>query len=167
MRLQIFPKPILKGIARPLSGAELEVYADLQDDFLDAESIMKSAGGVAIAAPQVGLSERWWVRAEERTVIANPVIELTGPTALMTEGCLSLPGHCAAVKRATSIRIQGYRLGLGDLDPKFVFFDEVWTGEEAHIAQHEFDHLEGKLYTQRLGSAEKGRIEGAVRKSGR
>ena len=124
----------------------------------DMMETMEDAPGVGLAAPQVHTPLRLFVfripgeRADGdpedvtvgKSVLINPTVELLGEErALGWEGCLSIPGMRAAVPRATRIRYRGV-----DCDGNEVA-REV-TGFHARVVQHEYDHLDGILYTMRL-----------------
>lgn len=113
--------------------------------------LMYEASGIGLAANQVDLPYRLFVTnisgdpalADEERVYINPVISHRQGTAEAEEGCLSLPGVYAQVKRPEKVRIQAYNL-RGDE----VTFD--LEGLAARAAQHEFDHLNGTLFIDHL-----------------
>lgn len=130
---------------------------------------MYNASGVGLAAPQVGMNIRMFVvdgspmasdedDEEEpenpelldfKKVFINPeIIEETGEPWAFEEGCLSIPGIRADVFRPEQVRIR-YR------DVDWVEHDEVYTGIAARIIQHEYDHLEGKLFVDYLPTLKK------------
>jgi len=119
---------------------------------------MEDAPGVGLAAPQVHIPLRLFVfrvpggRTEAdagdteagNTVLINPTVELLGEERdLGWEGCLSIPGLRAAVPRARRIRYRGV-----DCDGNPVTHEV--SGFHARVVQHEYDHLDGILYTMRL-----------------
>jgi peptide deformylase len=119
---------------------------------------MEDAPGVGLAAPQVYQPLRLFVfrvpggressdpddTTLDNTVLINPTVELIGEERAMAwEGCLSIPGLRAAVPRATRIRYSG-------LDCDGVLTQREVTGFHARIVQHEYDHLDGILYTMRM-----------------
>jgi peptide deformylase len=119
---------------------------------------MEDAPGVGLAAPQVYQPLRLFVfrvpggreTADPQdsplgnTVLINPTVELIGEErALAWEGCLSIPDMRAAVPRATRIRYSGV-----DCDANVI--EREATGFHARVVQHEFDHLNGILYTMRM-----------------
>ena len=122
----------------------------------DMFETMDEAPGVGLAAPQVGVGLRVFTYDypddkgnERRGVIINPVLEL-GPIVdeepdedTESEGCLSVPGERFPLKRADSVRVTGL-----DLEQNPV--EIAATGWYARIFQHEFDHLNGTLYVDRL-----------------
>ena len=138
-------------------ATEVTVFDDelrkLVDDMYDT---MDEAPGVGLAAPQVGVGLRVFTYDyaddegnERRGVIINPVLEL-GPILdepadedTEIEGCLSVPGERFPLKRAESVRISGVDLHQNPVSIEA----EGWF---ARIFQHEYDHLDGKLYVDRL-----------------
>lgn len=145
--------PRLNRIAEPVrrfASPELRaLVADLADS-------MRAAGGVGLAAPQIGVglqvvlfgfahSERYPdAEAVPRTVLINPTITpLDGDEALAWEGCLSLPGLRGEVPRPARIRYQGYDLFGRPID-------RCVDGFHARVVQHECDHLSGRLYPSRI-----------------
>ena len=129
-----------------------ELEALVEDMF----ETMDKAPGVGLAAPQIGIGLRIFVYDyaddddnERRGVIINPKLEL-GPISedepdwdTEAEGCLSVPGERFPLKRADWIKVSGV-----DLTQRPVTIEA--TGWFARIFQHEFDHLDGKLYVDRL-----------------
>lgn len=128
----------------------------LRELVADMFETMDKAPGVGLAAPQIGVGLRIFTYDyaddegnERRGVIINPVLEL-GPISdepadedTEIEGCLSVPGERFPLKRADKAIITGL-----DLDQKPIYIEaEGWF---ARIFQHEFDHLDGKLYVDRL-----------------
>jgi peptide deformylase len=136
---------------------EVEVWDEtlrtLVEDMFDT---MDEAPGVGLAAPQVGVGLRIFTYDypddagnDRRGVIINPVLEVGAISTdepdedTESEGCLSVPGERFPLKRAETIRVTGF-----DLDQNPVEIDaEGWF---ARIFQHEFDHLNGILYVDRL-----------------
>ncbi len=131
---------------------------DIRRLVADMMETMEDAPGVGLAAPQVYKSLQLFVfripagRETEdpddvpigNTVLINPVVELVGEErALGWEGCLSIPNMRAAVPRALRIRYRGV-----DCDGKII--EREATGFHARVVQHEYDHLNGILYTMRM-----------------
>jgi peptide deformylase len=145
-------EPVLHEPAR-----EVETWDDeLRQLVADMFETMDEAPGVGLAAPQVGVGLRVFTYDypddagnERRGVIINPVLELGSIGAgepdedTESEGCLSVPGERFPLKRAETVRISGF-----DLDRQPVSIEA--DGWFARIFQHEFDHLDGKLYVDRL-----------------
>lgn len=136
---------------------EVEVFDDeLRQLVADMFETMDKAPGVGLAAPQIGVGLRVFTYdyaddngAERRGVIINPNLEL-GPILdepadedTEIEGCLSVPGERFPLKRAEHVVVSGV-----DLDQNPIRIEaEGWF---ARIFQHEFDHLDGLLYIDRL-----------------
>ena len=144
-------------------------YEGLQELIENMFETMKSSEGVGLAAPQVGLSIRLFVvdaniYADEepeldgfRKVFINAdIYHYEGDEELMTEGCLSIPHIYEDVLRPTVIRIK-YQ------DENFEEHDEEYRGMAARIIQHEYDHLEGILFTDKLTALKKRLIKGKLR----
>ncbi len=122
---------------------------------------MYYADGVGLAAPQAGMPVRMFVIdassvADEepelkdfKKVFINPeIIELTGENWVMNEGCLSLPEIREDVTRPDTVRLKYF-------DENFVEHDEVYSGFAGRVIQHEYDHLEGKLFIDYLSPLRK------------
>ncbi len=145
--------PVLRSPAAALPPAALAEAATqrLIDDMIET---MHDADGVGLAAPQVGVGWQLFVYqvtgsedADDSiplTVVVNPMIDpIAGELAFDWEGCLSIPDLRGLVPRHPAIRMRG--LGR-DGEP----FDRVVEGFEARVAQHEFDHLNGVLFLDRM-----------------
>jgi peptide deformylase len=138
--------PILRQKAVPVEAID-ESLLQLIDDMFET---MREAHGIGLAAPQVGVSRRLIVvdiseMHPEYPPIAliNPVIMKAEDEALGEEGCLSLPGVRAIIRRAENVIVRG-RLPSG----AEIAFEG--TGLMARVLQHEIDHLDGLLITDRL-----------------
>lgn len=148
--------PTLRQVARPLVPEELASAAIhmLVEDMVDT---LHHAGGIGLAAPQVnepvrlaiveipgGMSRYGEIPAMPLTVFVNPEIEvLEGESAGYWEGCLSVPGLRGFVERPQQIKIRY-------LDLQGNPFELELQGFLATVFQHEFDHLDGRLYIDRL-----------------
>lgn len=113
----------------------------------DMWETMREAPGVGLAAPQVGESIRVLVAEyeDEAVALVNPeIIKRSEDEELGTEGCLSIPGYLGDdVARATAITVKAR-------DPKGKEVRVKAEGWFARILQHEIDHLDGVLYTDRI-----------------
>jgi len=128
-------------------------YAAMKDELprvlKDMWATMNAARGVGLAAPQIGLNLRLAVvdiRPEgksQRFVLINPEITSRAGEKLEDEGCLSIPGIYAPLARAERVRVRA--LGA-DGAP----WERDAEGLLARAFQHEIDHLDGKLYVDRL-----------------
>jgi peptide deformylase len=164
--------PILRKVTRPIEKEEVDIHAITQNMF----ETMYNASGVGLAAPQVGLDIRLFVvdgspmaddedeleEGEEpenpelvgfKKVFINPeIIEETGEKWAFEEGCLSIPGLRGDVMRPANVKIR-YR------DENWEEHEETFTGIAARIIQHEYDHLEGKLFVDYLPALKKQMIK--------
>jgi peptide deformylase len=148
LRIRELGDPVLREPARDVERFDLSLRR-LGDDMLET---MYDAPGVGLAAPQVGLSLRFFVfdpgDGSGPGAMANPMITSAEGEAEEEEGCLSIPGVYHPTRRAFRVRVEGLSLDGEAL---------VLEGEElvARIFQHETDHLDGRLYIDRL--SEEGR----------
>jgi peptide deformylase len=143
------PAPVLRRKARPVS----QFNGKLQTLIDDMVETMRAAPGVGLAAPQVDVSERVIVveygDEEDETVparlyvVINPEITRASPeTDFGPEGCLSIPGILGDVERAHAVTVKGKNRHGQPLTLKA-------KGWLARIFQHEVDHLNGVLFTDR------------------
>jgi peptide deformylase len=144
------PDPVLRRKAKPVIRFD-ESLQTLIDDMIET---MRLAPGVGLAAPQVGASERVivveYAEDEENEdapkklyAVVNPEIkELSAETELGVEGCLSIPGLQGEVERSLEVRIKGLTRRGQPIRIKA-------KGWLARIFQHEIDHLNGVVFTDR------------------
>ncbi len=144
------PNPLLRRKARAVHRFDSEIQM-LIDDMIET---MRAAPGVGLAAPQVGVLERVIVveypeddenenSPKRLYVVVNPEIKVTSPeTQVGVEGCLSIPGVQGEVERALQIVVRGLNRHGQPVRIKA-------KGWLARIFQHEVDHLNGVLYTDR------------------
>ena len=141
-QIRQYPDPVLRMEARAVE----EFDDDLDRLVARMTGLMKDANGVGLAATQVGVLRRVFVFAPEEdrvAVVVNPEIVSRGDEVdTDDEGCLSLQGVTVPVERPVSLRIDG-RDERGDA------VSHDLEGMAARIAQHEFDHLDGKLILDR------------------
>jgi peptide deformylase len=146
----MYGDPILERIAEPVTefGTGIEV---LVEEMFDA---MKRDRGIGLAAPQINLSKRIFVidaDEDRKRVFINPEIIMTSPDlAEYEEGCLSFPGLYFMVKRPASLRIQAFN----EKGKPFVLDAD---GLLARVILHENDHLDGKLFIDRITPLKKAR----------
>jgi peptide deformylase len=155
---------VLRRPARPLTPEEI-LSPEIQDLIASMFETMQSAPGVGLAAPQIGVPLQLAViedrasymeklpqahLAERRRapvaphVIINPAVVVNGAEeAEFVEGCLSLPGYTAIVRRALRVRVEF----LNERAEPVTIEAEGWY---ARILQHEIDHLRGTLYIDRM-----------------
>ena len=153
--------PTLRKVARPVTSSDLRnsEIARLVNDMIDT---LNDAGGIGLAAPQVdesvrlaiieipgGPSRYGEIAPMPLTVFVNPRIEVVDPEpAGYWEGCLSVPGLRGYVERPQFVRVT-----YQDLDGKSHVLE--LKGFLATVFQHEFDHLDGVLYIDRMNDSTK------------
>jgi peptide deformylase len=150
--MYIFGQSVLRKSAETISSD----YPNLKELISNMFETLRKADGVGLAAPQVGLPIRLAVidldvisddnpeYKDFRQVYINPeIIETSEETCSMEEGCLSIPGIHESVKRPVKIRAKFY-------DENMVEHDEWFDGFLARAMQHEFDHLNGKMFVDQL-----------------
>jgi peptide deformylase len=144
-----YPHPALLRPAKPLARLD-DAIADVVEQMFD---IMYTAEGIGLAATQVALPYRLFVvncagkrGVGEELVFINPVLSRPRGTAIQEEGCLSLPGVRMDVRRPAKVVVDAWSL---EGEPIHMDLD----GLLSRVVQHEFDHLEGRLFTDRLPEA--------------
>jgi peptide deformylase len=141
-----FDNPILRQKAKKVHRFDPSLHKLVNDMF----ETMHEANGVGLAAPQIGLSIRVFVAEYEdrKVAVFNPEIVKAEGEALGTEGCLSIPGYAGDnIRRAAKVLVKGQ-----DVHGKSIRVNaEGWF---ARILQHEIDHLDGILFTDRLDRPE-------------
>ncbi len=142
-----FPDPVLRQRARKVRkiGDSIRVLAD---DMVDT---MRHAGGVGLAANQIGVLKRVIViqlpEDEEAQVYINPEIVQREGERRVEEGCLSIPGFKATITRSIWVKFRGL-----DMESKLIRLKA--EGLLAQALEHEIDHLNGILYVDHLASHE-------------
>jgi len=149
LKIVSYPDPRLKRISAPVERFDANLAALASRMF----ELMREAGGVGLAAPQVGMNIRLFVanptgKPEDDRVYVNPELYDAEGEESAEEGCLSLPGIKADILRAKAVRLrakdlQGNVIELAD------------SGYLPRIWQHEFDHLNGTLILDRMGPTAK------------
>ncbi len=156
--------PVLRKVAVAIDGE----FPDLEKLINNMKETMYNASGVGLAAPQIGKAIRLFLidaspfaedddlSEEERTVLKsfnrvfiNPkILEEEGEEWLFNEGCLSIPEVREDVSRQPKITIE-YQ------DENFTIHTETLEGLAARVFQHEYDHIEGILFTDKLSTLKK------------
>ena len=144
-----YPDPRLKKVSVTVEKFDESLKALAARMF----QLMREARGVGLAAPQVGQNVRMFVmnhtgEAADDRVYVNPELTEAEGSEEAEEGCLSLPGINVRVVRDKKMRIQAR-----DLEGNAI--DQTETGYIARVWQHEFDHLNGTLITDRMGPVAK------------
>ena len=145
LRLILYPDPRLKKMSEPVTRFD----ESLRDLVVNMFRLMREHKGVGLAAPQVGVNLRLFVmnpsgEAGDDRVYINPVLSDGERSDEAEEGCLSLPDIHVKVVRSKTVRMQAQDL-LGNP------IDESASGFVPRVWQHEFDHLNGILLTDRMG----------------
>ncbi|MEM1328392.1 MAG: peptide deformylase [Bacteroidota bacterium] len=143
---------VLKKKGEPITAD----YPNLKELIANMFETMDDAPGVGLAAPQIGLPIRLFVidsshmmeEGEEdqgirRVFINAEKIEETGDVGTYEEGCLSIPDITGDVERPDTIRLRY-------VDENFEEHEEEFTGMHARVIQHEYDHIDGILFTEHL-----------------
>ncbi|RIA09105.1 peptide deformylase [Flavobacteriaceae bacterium MAR_2010_72] len=163
--------PVLRKEAETIT----KVYPKLNELIQDMYETMYAASGVGLAAPQIGLpirlflvdatpfsedddltpEEQQQLKGFKRTFINAQILEEDGDEWAFSEGCLSIPDIREDVFRKPKIKIQ-YQ------DEDFITHTESFDGLIARVIQHEYDHIEGILFTDKLSSLKKRLIKGKL-----
>jgi peptide deformylase len=150
--LELLDSPVLRAMARDVAAAEIPRLGTLIEELL---VVMNGGQGVGIAAPQIGRSLRVMVVASrpnsrypdapsmEPLVLINPEICHRDPQLVWGwEGCLSIPQRRGWVGRSPAVTVRFWQ-------PDGTPTTQTFTGFVARIVQHEYDHLQGVLWTDR------------------
>lgn len=141
-RILIYPNTKLKQECEPVEDFESEEFKALVQDLKDTCTDREAQG---LAAPQIGELKRVFVSRidNEVKVFVNPKLELDGDTVPNKEGCLSFPGLLEMVQRPEEVTVTAQ----DETGKEFTYFvDDI----EAVAIQHEYDHLDGILFTDRV-----------------
>lgn len=154
--------PVLR---RKATAIEPDEYPHIKELVENMYETMYGAHGVGLAAPQVGLSMRLFVidastfvdedaklKDFKKAFINAEILEEEGEEWAFNEGCLSIPDIREDVYRQPVITISYY-------DENWKHHEETFSGMAARIIQHEYDHIEGKLFTDKLSPLRKRLIE--------
>lgn len=150
LHIRRFPAPILKRPTRPVERMDAAVRKLIEQM---SAAMCAHPRCVGLAAPQVGSNLRLAVMDSSRNpkitesrgliILVNPSVTGSDGAVLQREGCLSIPDFTANVRRAARVRVRAH-----DQDGQL---REFWLeGFEAIIAQHEIDHLDGRLFLDRV-----------------
>ena len=163
--------PVLRKLGKNID----KDYPALESLLENMFETMYGAKGIGLAAPQIGLPIRIFIidatpfqddeelEVEERDFLGNfkqvfinaKIIEETGDEWVFNEGCLSIPDVREDVFRNETIKIEYF-------DEKFEKHTKKFSGIAARIIQHEYDHIEGILFTDKLSSLKKRLIKGKL-----
>jgi len=158
----MYGDPVLRKKAK-----DIEKGADILELINDMYETMHAAHGIGLAAPQIGKSIRLFVvdgttledepkLADFKKAFVNPVIlDEEGEPWAFEEGCLSIPNIREEVERPEKLRIKYF-------DENWNAFEEDFDGMKARIIQHEYDHIEGKLFIDYLTPLKKRMLKGKL-----
>jgi peptide deformylase len=160
----VYGSPILRKMAKNIERN----YEGLNTLVADMFDSMDKSDGMGLAAPQIGKSVRLFVvngssLAEDdpamkdfkKAFVNAKLIEEDGVPWAFNEGCLSLPKIREDVTRKPRIRLQYY-------DENWQFHDEYFDGVKARIIQHEYDHIDGILFIDRISPIRKKMLKGKL-----
>ncbi|MBP1614711.1 MAG: peptide deformylase [Bacteroidetes bacterium] len=162
--IYVYGQPVLRKVADDISSD----YPNLNELIENMFETMDKADGVGLAAPQIGLAIRVVVinldplsedhpeyKDFRKAYINAHILEFTGEDVSIEEGCLSLPGIHESVKRKNKIHVKY-------LDTNYNEHDEWVEGYLARVMQHEFDHLDGKMFIDHISPLRKQMIKGKL-----
>ena len=143
-QIRVIPDEVLRQKARKVPAIDASIQQIIDDMIVT----MQEANGVGLAAPQVGVLLRVIVLQmpeQETFSIVNPDIIKSSGERMVIEGCLSIPGYQGELKRSEKVTVKGL-----DREGKKIRIRA--TDLLAQALEHEIDHLDGILYTDRIGS---------------
>ena len=163
----VYGDPVLRQ-----RGREIEPGTDISQLVADMFETMHAAQGIGLAAPQIGKSLRLFVADGTalhqdddenepgmdtfKKVFVNPqILEETGEPWVFEEGCLSIPNIRENISRKERIRIRYF-------DEHWNLHEEEFDGMKARIIQHEYDHIEGRLFIDYLSPLKKRMLKGKL-----
>ena len=151
--------PSLRRTAEPVG----DVTPEIRRIIADMTETMYDEVGIGLAAPQVGISKRLIVIADEEgrgvQALLNPAIVDRGGEMTGEEGCLSIPGVFAPVTRAAWVKVEAR-----SVDGQPVTINA--RGLRSRVLQHEIDHLDGVLFIDRVDPMLRDRIKREIKKEG-
>lgn len=164
--IYIYGQPVLRKVARDIDPENYPKLKELIDNMFQT---MYAADGVGLAGPQVGLEDRIFVvdlaplASEEhpefkdfkRVFINAHITERSGEMVSVEEGCLSIPGIHEKVSRESEINIRY-------IDENLQPHTETYSGHIARVIQHEYDHLDGIMFVDRISPLRKRMIKGKL-----
>lgn len=160
LRILKYPHPALRAENPEIT----EVTDEVKQLAKEMLKVMYAANGVGLAAPQVGINLQLMVfnpsgdakKWLEEVILINPrIIAVSDGKDVDVEGCLSFPDMSGKVERKKWIKIEA-------LSPKGTLVKKKYTGWQARIFQHEFDHLDKTLYIDRLSTDGRARVQSTL-----
>lgn len=160
MRILEYPMQSLKDVSEPVSAEDIgtigltNIIGDMRD------TLISKVGAVGIAAPQVGINQKIIIVRTDNVdrVMINPTIVWCSDDMFKSaEGCLSIPKVKGNVQRHWSVQVDY-------IDEHGVHTCESFIGFDAAVVQHEIDHLQGILFTDRLTGSDKKKADKKLNK---
>ncbi len=162
--IYLYGHPVLRKVAKNIDK-DFENFEVFMENMWDT---MYKTDGIGLAAPQIGKSIRVFVidadpLSEEhpeakdfKQVFINAIIvDESGEEWAFNEGCLSVPNIREDVKRKSKLEIHYY-------DEEWNYHEDIFDGAIARVIQHEYDHLEGKIFTDRISPIRRRLIKGKL-----
>lgn len=158
----VYGDPVLRKRASDIPQGE-----DIKKLIADMFETMAAADGIGLAAPQIGKSVRLFVvdatmlddepdlKTFKKVFINAQILDHNGKDEEMEEGCLSIPHIRENIRRKDQIRISWY-------DENWQHHEEDFSGMKARIIQHEYDHIEGKLFLDHLTPLRRRLLQGKL-----
>jgi peptide deformylase len=158
----MYGDPVLRQKAK-----DIEKGTDLKQLIEDMYETMHAASGIGLAAPQIGKAIRLFVvdgtqledeehMTDFKKAFINPqIVEEIGQPWEFEEGCLSIPNIREKISRKGELKIKYY-------DENWELHEEEYDGMKARIIQHEYDHIEGKLFVDYLTPLKKRLLKGKL-----
>ena len=154
MEIIHYPHPTLRHNSKTIRRIDRELQSAVREMF----ELMYDARGIGLAANQVDLPLQMFILNVsgdpdngEELVFVNPVVDQPKGSQVSEEGCLSIPGVHADVNRPSQIHVMAYDLAGNEIDM-------VVDGLLARVIQHEYDHLHGVLFVDRISDSAKKQI---------
>lgn len=162
--IYLYGHPVLRKVAKDID----KDFENFEEFMINMWETMYETDGIGLAAPQVGKSIRVFVidadplkdeydaaKGFKKAFINAHVVEEMGEEWAFNEGCLSVPNIREDVKRKPKIEIHYY-------DEDWNYHEDIYEGALARVIQHEYDHLEGKFFTDRLSPIKKRLLKGKL-----
>ena len=162
--IYLYGHPVLRKVAKDIDK-DFENFEEFMSNMWET---MYKTDGIGLAAPQIGKSIRVFVidadpLSEEypetkdfkRAFINAQVVEESGEEWSFNEGCLSVPNIREDVKRKPKLEIHYY-------DQEWNYHEDIFEGAIPRVIQHEYDHLEGKIFTDRISPIRRRLIKGKL-----
>ncbi len=156
--------PVLREVSEAIESVNSEIK-DLVSDLIDT---LKEASGLGLAAVQIGVLLRLFIidmtaidpTAALKVYINPDILEMSEEQIELEEGCLSFPGIYQNITRPVRVKVRAT-----DIDGNV--FEEELDGMPARTVQHEYDHIEGKLFIDHLTPLAKTMLKGQLKKLAR